>query len=105
MLHAWLCLSCSGGMKDLPEDPCRCEDLGATGRKEFWVRGSTIQSSAPPSATAGREAGRRRPGRPVTGGPRALGDGEAMSQPGPLPAGRLALGAAGYQCQRLKGMN
>ena len=51
MLLSWLCLSCSGAMKDLPEDPCRCEDLGATCCKEFWVRGDVGQKSA---AWAGR---------------------------------------------------
>ena len=46
MLHSWLCLSCSGAMKDLPEDPCRCGDLGATCCKELWVRGEVEQKSA-----------------------------------------------------------
>ena len=37
MVHTWLCWSCSAGMKDLPEDPCRCGDLGAECCRAIWV--------------------------------------------------------------------
>ena len=28
MAQPWLCWSCSGRVKDLPEDPCRCDEYG-----------------------------------------------------------------------------